>query len=151
MVLAVGVFFLLCGISGLFTEARPWGHLHKYGLKCPEGWTQLDDRCYIFQGENRTYAHAESICNTFGGHLASIHSELENKLVIELLLEACADYAWIGLYGAVKDGSYLWTDGSKVDFADFAAELSYKDCDGVWDSDYLTNKNPFVCSKQLYY
>ncbi|XP_061825986.1 snaclec B1-like [Nerophis lumbriciformis] len=114
MVLAVGVFFLLCGISGLFTEARPWGHLHKYDLKCPEGWTQLEDHCYIFQAENRTYADAESTCNLLGGHLASIHSELENELVIELVREACADYAWIGLYGAVKQWSGFYRLSDKV-------------------------------------
>ncbi|XP_061758510.1 alpha-N-acetylgalactosamine-specific lectin-like isoform X2 [Nerophis ophidion] len=128
MVSAVGVFFLLCGISGLFTEARPWGLLHNYNLRCPKGWTQLEDQCYIFQNINKTYAEAENICNVFGGHLASIHSRLENSLVIELVQEASADYAWIGLYGAFKDGSFLWTDGSEVDFADFAAELSYNVC-----------------------
>ncbi|CAJ0599184.1 unnamed protein product [Cylicocyclus nassatus] len=77
-----------------------------------------------------TFGDAERKCNTFGGHLASIHSEKENSIVIEmaksgirLTHNTCCQMTWIGLvrsdymnFSASKTVKWTWTDGTEVDF-----------------------------------
>nr|XP_049579115.1 galactose-specific lectin nattectin-like [Syngnathus scovelli] len=87
---------------------------------CPRGWTQLDCKCYIYEDEPRSFADAESVCNILGGNLASIHNDLENAFIVEVI-RANGDETegWIGLHDAILDTDYIWTDGSEEDFLNF--------------------------------
>ncbi|XP_061825972.2 lithostathine-1-beta-like [Nerophis lumbriciformis] len=116
-----GVFFLLFGISGLLTGAWSWPRFNDKaaGGCCPSGWTLLDHHCYIFQGDPRTFADAESVCNILGGNLVSIRSYVDNLLVVGLVKEGGVDFAWIGLHDAIQEGDFLWTDGTDFDFNNF--------------------------------
>ncbi|XP_068505832.1 galactose-specific lectin nattectin-like [Syngnathus scovelli] len=121
MAFTLGSLFLLCGISGLLTGAWSAKIVPVKGNSCPKGWTQLDCFCYIYESEIRSFADAESVCNILGGNLVSIHNELENALVLELIRAADGevDGAWIGLNDAVLEGDFMWIDGSDVDFTNF--------------------------------
>ncbi|XP_054627569.1 snaclec coagulation factor IX-binding protein subunit A-like [Dunckerocampus dactyliophorus] len=116
---------------------------------CPKGWTQLNDHCYIFHEERKTFADAEHTCKFLGGNLVSIHSDLENEVVLELLREADEEHAWIGLHNAIKKEDYIWTDGSDVDFLNFGVGMSNDAGDGLWDGDNFLNENPFVCIREV--
>nr|XP_057907639.1 lactose-binding lectin l-2-like [Doryrhamphus excisus] len=126
---------------------------------CPQGWTQVDDHCYIFQSEVRTFADAESVCNTLGGNLASIHSYLENLAVAGLIKEGGADYAWIGLHDAIKKGNYIWTDGTNVEFLNFApvepngtgACVELYVADFTFFDEDCTIFHPYVCTRETYH
>uniref|UniRef100_A0A671YZV9 C-type lectin domain-containing protein n=1 Tax=Sparus aurata TaxID=8175 RepID=A0A671YZV9_SPAAU len=55
-------------------------------------------------------------CLRLGGNLASIQSVSENKFVRGLIYRRCGSYvsAWIGLFDAIQEGKWLWTDGSNT-------------------------------------
>ncbi|XP_061157927.1 lactose-binding lectin l-2-like [Syngnathus typhle] len=131
--------FLLCILIQLWAGAwcKPVSHAKANG--CPRGWTRLDCRCFIFQGEERTFADSESICNILGGNLVSIHSDLENAVVSELVSrEGVTGGFWVGFHDAIEADTFIWTDGTDVDFENFqswpAEPNNSGDCVNVIDS-----------------
>ncbi|XP_061758192.1 snaclec subunit B-like [Nerophis ophidion] len=147
------MFFLLCGISGLMTGA--WSRPSRE-VCCPEGWTQLDDHCYIVRDDERSFLDAESVCNILGGNLASITSVVKNSVVQDLVNEAGADEAWIGLSDAIETGTFLWTDGKPFGFSDFPTELPTDGCVVIdsdattesWEGEDCTYPFPYVCIRE---
>nr|XP_057940889.1 snaclec agglucetin subunit beta-2-like [Doryrhamphus excisus] len=149
MAFSLRTFFLLCGVSGLLTGAWSWPRTNKNGC-CPEEWTQLDDHCYVFKDDPRTFTDAESVCNILGGNLASITSALKNVVVYELVVEGMVKEAWIGLSDAIEDGEYFWTDGKVFDFDNFNKWPSSGNCTvigsgGEWDNEECSTEEPYVC------
>ncbi|XP_061908281.1 ladderlectin-like [Entelurus aequoreus] len=149
MAFTLRVFVLLCGLSALMPGA--WSVPKNPNICCPEGWTQLDARCYIFKAESRTFIDAESVCNILGGNLVSILSALENSLVQKLILVSGASEAWIGLHDAVEDDQFFWTDGSEFKFENFAqGEPGNDECvviqtSGTWEGESCDDPEPYVC------
>nr|XP_057941462.1 galactose-specific lectin nattectin-like [Doryrhamphus excisus]XP_057941463.1 galactose-specific lectin nattectin-like [Doryrhamphus excisus] len=148
MAFSLRTFFLLCGVSGLLTGS--WSLPSKKDGCCPEKWTLLDDHCYVFKNDPRTFADAESVCNLLGGNLASITSALKNVVVYEMLLESEELEAWIGLTDAVEDGEYFWVDGKPFDFSNFVSVPGTENCgyigpDGEWDTESCTAEEPYFC------
>ncbi|XP_061896888.1 galactose-specific lectin nattectin-like [Entelurus aequoreus] len=106
----------------MFFASPQWSIAIKEDDCCPEGWTQLDMRCFIFQNERVDFITAETTCIILGGNLVSIHSNLENELVRQLIFDVTGQNTrtWIGFTDAIREGSFIWTDGSVVDFTDWA-------------------------------
>ncbi|KAM9829855.1 echinoidin-like [Syngnathus typhle] len=162
MAFTLGSLVLLCGISGLLTGVWSATIVPVKGNNCPKGWTQLDCFCYIYEDESRTFADAESVCNILGGNLVSIHNELENALVRELVEAGDGTLPgsfWIGLTDAVLNGDFMWTDGSNVDFINFDGGVSDDDgdcvemetADGEWDDVACSTDSPYVCIKEVHH
>ncbi|CAJ0917590.1 unnamed protein product, partial [Mesorhabditis belari] len=84
--------------------------------------------CYLLMTEDIgiTFWHAEGKCNHWAkdGHLASIRSEEENKLVTDLAAKKNIDkeQPWIGGMISEVVGGWAWTDFDP--FADFAGYLT---------------------------
>ncbi|XP_037109262.1 galactose-specific lectin nattectin-like [Syngnathus acus] len=161
MAFALDLLFLVCGISGLFTGVESVKSTPKIANSCPQGWTQLDCECYIYEAEPRSFADAESVCNILGGNLASIHNDLENAFIVEVI-RANGDETegWIGLHDAILDTDYIWTDGSDEDFLNFDTANSEPnaltgDCvevdetDGLWQTASCTDLNVYVCIRDI--
>ncbi|XP_051924654.1 struthiocalcin-2-like isoform X3 [Hippocampus zosterae] len=148
-------FVLLCGIIGL--ESLP----NTYCVadnSCPKGWTQLNDRCFIFQDYPRAFADAESVCNILGGNLVSIDSALEYAVVLQVVQDGTSDPSadvWIGLHRGLGDNLFFWTDGSDVGFTAFNANTNPGNCveieddDLRWDTDLCSLANRFVCARDV--
>ncbi|XP_051916283.1 galactose-specific lectin nattectin-like [Hippocampus zosterae] len=163
MAFALRLLFLLYGICGLISGCWSYPTSYAKNNDCPKGWTQLDCHCYIFEDEARAFADAEAVCNILGGNLVSIHNELENALVLELIRAGGeTEEAWIGLHDAIQNGDYIWTDGSDQTFLNFDAMDSEPnamtgDCvvidedDGLWETNACadTNENVYVCIKEV--
>ncbi|KAA8578159.1 hypothetical protein FQN60_000098 [Etheostoma spectabile] len=64
---------------------------------------------------------AYTFCQTAGGHLASIHSAEEHKFIRDYINQVSITntLSWIGGHDAVREGTWLWSDGSKFDFINF--------------------------------
>ncbi|XP_061664140.1 lithostathine-1-alpha-like [Syngnathoides biaculeatus] len=161
MAYALRSVFLLCGISGLLSAAwsKPTGVVQVQN-SCPKGWTQLDCHCYIYENEPRIFADAESVCNILGGNLVSIHSALENALILELIRQGGNDdNAWIGYHDAIAEDDFIWTDGSDQDFANFdvagAEPDDTGDCvvmdesAGLWEDAVCSDEAPYVCIQDV--
>ncbi|XP_028447982.1 ladderlectin-like [Perca flavescens] len=145
---------LLCLSSGLLTA---------YGqASCPVGWNQLGTRCFAFYIQTKTWSDAENFCQSAGGHLASIHSDAEHGFIKNQIskLTGAQTTAWIGGTDAVKLFTWLWSDGSKFDYASWNAGepnnaggtefcLTMNGGGVNWNDLTCTNQASFVCSKNL--
>ena len=68
----------------------------------------MDSRCFKYDGNKRNYADTVKFCKSQGGNIASIHSDKENNVAINLVKE-------VAFLGAESDGNgnWKWNDGSK--------------------------------------
>ncbi|XP_039662058.1 galactose-specific lectin nattectin-like [Perca fluviatilis] len=145
---------LLCLSSSLLTA---------YGAPCcPPDWTQFGSRCFAFYSEPKTWIDGENFCISAGGNLASLHSDAEHKFVKDIIFKVTNTQktCWIGGFDAVKEGTWMWTDGSKFDYKIWnagepnnyggAENCLTMNWDGAnWNDLACTNQNSFVCSKNL--
>uniref|UniRef100_A0A3Q2Y4J0 Lithostathine-1-beta-like n=1 Tax=Hippocampus comes TaxID=109280 RepID=A0A3Q2Y4J0_HIPCM len=155
MAFALCSLFLLCGIGGLLTGVRPLPLSHWKNIKCPEDWTQLDCHCYIYFNTPETFVAADMACIAEGGNLVSIHNDLENEIVVQLIEDGGGTQAWIGLHDAIVNGDFIWTDGSIQDFLNFDTDggepndagpcVLIETADSLWQDEDCTDTNPYVC------
>merc|ERR1719450_559783 len=90
---------------------------------CESGWSLFDKFCYKHYWDAKNWFEAEHACREkHGGHLVSIHSELENNFVYVLTKGLSA---WIGYTDIDQDTHYKWSDSTQDDFSNFA-----KNCTG---------------------
>ncbi|XP_067449488.1 galactose-specific lectin nattectin-like isoform X1 [Thunnus thynnus] len=130
---------------------------------CPSGWTHFENQCYMFHHSEKDWADAERFCTSIGGNLASIHSAEVYSFLRDVILTSTGSHktTWVGGHDAVKEGVWLWSDGSKFEFKGWAKgepnnagggencmEINFKGKDFVNDSK-CNLKRSFVCSKQL--
>lgn len=96
------------------------------GIKnpCDEGWTYFtrSNACYKHFSSNHylNQSGAEDNCNKHKeAHLASIHSEAENKFIAELTSSSShcnsTGNIWIGLTSH-GSGKYSWIDGTEYEY-----------------------------------
>ncbi|XP_077433065.1 snaclec coagulation factor IX/factor X-binding protein subunit B-like isoform X1 [Vanacampus margaritifer] len=154
MAFALRSLFLFCRISGLLTGVWSRTNNREKDTGCPEGWTQLGSRCFVFLDERREFADAESVCNVLGGNLVSVQSALENAVLFELAREGAdtTDDVWLGLHEAIEPGTLFWTDGSIVDFTAFSTLddpgvcVEFESEDGLWDNEPCALDQRFICA-----
>ncbi|XP_073325732.1 galactose-specific lectin nattectin-like [Pagrus major] len=110
MASALPLIVLLCLTVGLLNVST--------AKACPPGWSLCGSRCFIVQARRLTMADAERNCIRLGGNLASIHSFSDDSFIRGLIRRACGSdvRTWIGLFDAIQEGMWLWTDGSRVVF-----------------------------------
>nr|XP_023687455.1 lactose-binding lectin l-2-like isoform X1 [Paramormyrops kingsleyae] len=85
---------------------------------CPAGWVSFKNHCFQYIDVRKTWIDSELHCLSLGGNLASTHSEEEFQFIKALIKsrDSAENHTWIGLTDCSKEGTWLWTDGSKVDF-----------------------------------
>ncbi|XP_031175106.1 ladderlectin-like isoform X2 [Sander lucioperca] len=144
---------LLCLSSGLLTA---------YGQACcPPGWRKFGSRCFAFYIQTKTWPDAETFCQTAGGTLASIHSDAEYAFIKDFIFQVTGKptTSWIGGFDAVKEGMWLWSDGSQFNYKGWGAGEPNNCCGGEsclmmnwrdsWNDAACTYQASFVCSKNL--
>ena len=68
---------------------------------------------YEYFSQKLTWSEAETDCVNRGGHLVSIGSELENRMVSRLATRYGGNESvWIGLTDSLNEGTWRWSDGS---------------------------------------
>ncbi|XP_028447977.1 ladderlectin-like isoform X2 [Perca flavescens] len=145
---------LLCLSSGLLTT---------YGAaSCPTDWTQFGSRCFAFYIQRKTWIDAETFCISAGGNLASIHSDAEHGFLKAFIFQVTGAHttSWIGGFDAVKEGTWMWTDGSKFNYKSWGPGepngIGHENCLTMnWRENWndwpcSTNQASYVCSKNLY-
>ncbi len=71
--------------------------------------------------KSRPWVDAETDCVALGGHLASIHSQAEHDEVVSGAYAVAGGEWWIGLTDSAAEGTFVWTDGTPLDFASWNA------------------------------
>ncbi|XP_074430638.1 macrophage mannose receptor 1-like [Larus michahellis] len=131
---------------------------------CTEDWLQIDNKCFKVFGLNEndtlTWHAARNNCISFGGNLATISKKEMQASLISLLKSAETD-AWIGLNDINQEHTYLWTDGSPVDYTNWAkgsrSYYSKEDCvfmmknpieqAGKWKDEECKTSKSYICQK----
>ncbi|KAM6981885.1 galactose-specific lectin nattectin-like [Tautogolabrus adspersus] len=149
--------FVLCLASGLMIVAN--GKRICKADCCPAGWTDFENRCYLFQPSEKEWSDAERHCTSLGGNLASIQTSGEYNFLRDLIHKATNTHkeTWVGGYDAPKNNVWLWSDGSQFDFKGWAQgepndvggegcmEMNFKGGDYVNDIK-CNQKQSFVCA-----
>ena len=86
----------------------------------PEDEWELDpknDSCYLYIHSYKSWQDAESFCQSKGGHLTSIHDEMENYFISTFFTDFWfgKDELWMGLT-TLYTQQYDWSDGSETGF-----------------------------------
>ena len=91
-------------------------------------------------------------CYLKGGHVASIHSDLERDFLNSIAPNSY--YAtWIGLQKNPITDKYEWNDGSPLNYELFGAQFkSEQNCIqmsfNTWTDDHCTyNRRPYYCQR----
>ncbi|CAJ0923843.1 unnamed protein product, partial [Mesorhabditis belari] len=94
---------------------------------CLPGWTYFNytNMCY-YKGEKKSFNQAEIFCRANGGHLTSIHNNVENAFIFEMTYAvSCYNETSQYVEGTVVLGGYYdksiagvrqWLDGSDGDY-----------------------------------
>ncbi|XP_073339238.1 galactose-specific lectin nattectin-like [Pagrus major] len=85
---------------------------------CPNNWSKYESRCFMFVNREVSWVDAESYCLRYGTNLASIHNNGEYDFIREVVKSGTSRYpeTWLGGNDAVKDSTWLWSDGSSFNF-----------------------------------
>uniref|UniRef100_A0A1I8AJM6 C-type lectin domain-containing protein n=1 Tax=Steinernema glaseri TaxID=37863 RepID=A0A1I8AJM6_9BILA len=131
----------------------------------PHSWQPLGNYLYAFNPSSKNWNDARSWCASQGADLVSIHSKKENDFVFSV----SGGWTWIGAYSPADNNSFVWSDGTALDYTNWAAE----DNDGgdtddgdstnnlpgygcvvytnekTWNSAMCNSVDGFVCKKKL--
>jgi hypothetical protein len=91
-------------------------------ISCDDGVTSPDGRhCYVLVAGSVAWATSEQVCQTNGGHLASIHSVEEHTLISTLTAGA---EAWVGAHDQLSECNlgipgcvFSWLSGEPWNYA----------------------------------
>ncbi|XP_038554926.1 CD209 antigen-like protein A [Micropterus salmoides] len=79
---------------------------------CQRSWRKFDISCYFFSNVKKNWTLARKDCISKGADLVTIESKDEQEF-LSGSLEA-GQNAWIGLTDSVKEGTWMWVDGTPV-------------------------------------
>lgn len=126
---------------------------------CPMFWYSFNGRCYKYVATRLPWAEAELYCVSQRANLVAIHSLEEHKFIKDLTenFDHTQGYTWIGLSDTQKEGGWMWSDGSAVDFVLWYTgqpdnHEGLEDCAHInsgtefkWNDINCSNKLTFVC------
>uniref|UniRef100_A0A9J7YCG9 C-type lectin domain-containing protein n=1 Tax=Cyprinus carpio carpio TaxID=630221 RepID=A0A9J7YCG9_CYPCA len=126
------------------------------------GWSAYNGRCFRFFNFLHSWIDAEKQCLGYDGNLASVHSYEEYTFIQDLVKSQthASTTTWLGGYDAVKEGTWLWSDGSKLNLEIWAPGepnnynrnencivMNYQSLSN-WNDYSCDVEKPFVCVKK---
>ncbi|KAL8582533.1 hypothetical protein ACOMHN_066797 [Nucella lapillus] len=130
---------------------------------CPGGWNSFGDVCYKAisnVSRRKSWSGAREQCRSYGAELASIHSNQVHNFFKDTLLRGLGNTGgnfWIGLTDADVKSTYVWSDGSPVDYSKWSRGEpnnaggnedcgEYNTYTNAWNDNSCYNVNPFICA-----
>ncbi|KAK5971730.1 C-type lectin domain-containing protein [Trichostrongylus colubriformis] len=131
-----------------------------------DGWAILGkyEKAYKVIRDKKTWAEADAACKSEGAQLASIMNKEINDFIWDITKSSPdqvdpESQIWVG--GRKVGGSWMWTDGKKWDYVNWASgepnnALGKEDClqiyahpkrYGTWNDFFCDRKLDFVCQK----
>mmetsp|Transcript_13394 Transcript_13394/g.16236 ORF Transcript_13394/g.16236 Transcript_13394/m.16236 type:complete len:817 (+) Transcript_13394:51-2501(+) len=118
---------------------------------------------YVFVKDRVPFKDADANCAKIlgdGAHLASIHSDNENRLVRSLAYTAHSSGVWIGVNDIDQEGQFVWTDKRLLDYTNWARGhpsktdydneydcVSMRSYDGLWSDGVCKTERPSICKR----
>jgi hypothetical protein len=127
------------------------------GYQYPSTSMVLNNSTYLLYEQAANFDTAIMMCGFVGGHLASAHSTLESQLLQYLCAASSAGSCWLGLKSIDSDGTYVWVDGSTIDWLPARSLASEAGCVHVyvpasntsipdsWQTSDCAAQRPFLC------
>ncbi|XP_019206636.1 galactose-specific lectin nattectin isoform X6 [Oreochromis niloticus] len=148
MILLLFLFGLALGAPSDGSEVKLKLDDHRVQLlqeSCPMFWYSFNGRCYKYVATHMSWADAELYCVSQRANLVSIHSEEEEEFVKSLIknFDLAEGWTWIGLSDIHKEGSWMWSDGSAVNFTYWHAGQP----DNYATNEHCGNTNVFEAKK----
>ena len=128
------------------------GTVQKGGLK-------EEIQCYLVVSSAKTFADASTHCKLKEANLASVHGKIKMKFLDRYLTSK--NY-WIGLNDRKKENTFVWTDGTKVNYQNWGkkqpdnyknedcVELDRKALGYVFNDNKCTQKNTIRLQNERY-
>uniref|UniRef100_A0A3B3WY16 C-type lectin domain-containing protein n=1 Tax=Poecilia mexicana TaxID=48701 RepID=A0A3B3WY16_9TELE len=82
------LFFTLLAIRPYCICLSEQVNLLRRSVECPTDWTAINDRCFRYIADVKTWAAAEKHCLYLGANLASVHSQEDNHHLQTLIFTA---------------------------------------------------------------
>ncbi|KAL0962695.1 hypothetical protein UPYG_G00344110 [Umbra pygmaea] len=128
---------------------------------CPLGWHNYGTRCYHYVPILAQWAEAEHYCLLLGGNLASVHSLSQHNFLLSIIQRSGGNqHTWIGGYDAIKEGLWLWSDGSRFNYQKWSPgqpdnraslehcmEMNFQTERGQNDN-VCSLQRPFICARK---
>ncbi|WP_165224033.1 lectin-like protein [Aquisphaera insulae] len=73
---------------------------------------------YQLTSKAETWWEAEAEAQSLGGHLVAVNDAAEQALLVSLF--GGTERLWIGLYDAVSEGTFVWSNGDAVTYTNWA-------------------------------
>ncbi|XP_072013077.1 uncharacterized protein [Amphiura filiformis] len=141
-----------------------WGFEPADDVCCPSLWSSFMGSCYRYYQYQKTWANANTYCQARGAELVSIHSAAENGFVSYMIN---GGNVWIGLTDTATEGTFVWSDGTAVDYTNWGTDpisqpdnyAGDEDCVelgstyfsdptlNLWNDHQCSNTKSFVCKK----
>ncbi|XP_041707850.1 galactose-specific lectin nattectin-like [Coregonus clupeaformis] len=127
-------------IPNLPIESEEMGAKEKWGLQtrsssCPPGWHSSGTHCYQYVPILANWPEAEHYCLLLGGNLASVHSRSQYNFLLSVIQRSAngAQRIWIGANDAIKEGLWLWSDGSRFRYQNWGQGQPDNSNHGAWN------------------
>ncbi|XP_066577441.1 C-type Lectin CRL [Amia ocellicauda] len=138
-------------------------------LYCPlkgfKNWTQIEDSCFMFFADAKSFEDAEKMCRcqSESAHLASVHSVCENTGVFKLIHKHSKSHArtWLGGFRFPQSNAFMWIDGSSWSYENWSPgnpdntkgkehciEMNWSKNE-KWNDHVCTELKPFVCKIRI--
>ncbi|TDH07346.1 hypothetical protein EPR50_G00105060 [Perca flavescens] len=128
-------------------------------MPCQTGWRKFGDSCYIVSTVKTNWTSSREACFAVGADLVVINSRGEQAFVNGLL--ESGQNVWIGLTDRLKEGTWMWVDGTPVTTTIWADDQpnSYngnQDCGesvqrssgvGDWNDEGCSAVQGFICEQ----
>ncbi len=147
------LFLFLFGLTAMSPSEGQQVSLQR--SNCPMYWYNFNGRCHKYISTHMTWVDAELRCVSEGANLVSIHSQEEQNFVTSLVrnFDPALGFTWIGLSDIHKEGNWIWSDGSPVNFIFWKAQepnnMGDEDCVHLnyerWNDNKCDRMFPFVC------
>lgn len=79
---------------------------------CPNGWKEINNRCYFLSTEKRTWNSSWQYCQSQGADLVVINDEREQRALYQMNGDSNLLF-WIGLYDDTN-GAFKWVDNTPL-------------------------------------
>ena len=124
--------------------------------KCPDGWTNLESRCFRFYPTAFDWETARQRCVDLGGDLAYPANQAQH----DLLWRMAGVAAWIGVDDRTSEGSWRTPGGQSISYSKWCTGepngVDNENCghlglqsSGCWNDSPCTGFNrPYLCQKQ---
>ncbi|XP_037635390.1 CD209 antigen-like protein A [Sebastes umbrosus] len=128
-------------------------------MPCQTGWRKFGDSCYIVSALKKNWTLSREACHAVGADLVVINSRDKQAFVNGLLDKG--QNAWIGFTDSIKEGTWMWVDGTPVTTTYWGVDQpnSYdgnQDCGetvqkelgvGEWNDDGCSADQNFICEQ----